>query len=583
MVSASAKKAPAKRSFARAVRDCAVPSCTRSTCGPAASRACATAPCACTPATCAPGSAGARPGVTLVGQILDQARRGVPALSAGPQAVRAHDPQPGDRHQGRPQVCLTNRATSPASAFTTGKSPRWRAPASTCRTSPRSGVILAAIPEHWSVAENPHSRFRNAAARTFFSRRDQAIVGVQVSTGLRISETFGLRLQDYSAEQRTPDGHPVQVRPAARRSRRRRRWPGFWRTGCACARRPARRDFLFVSEFGTQLHRDSWGHQFQRYLEFARSQGHALPRITLHSLRHLAGTAMAEHDLYHASLMLGHSSIKVTADNYLHARAEKSGHPRGRGPAGAHRLARAQGAGEAQQACLARRRVHIFRVSGTKAPLASGFSPPRGVVLEAAEGRTPARAEQEDDSDDGTALTGAILLASVSHPVDELERTLEFCVTLHPIYSSVYAHELTKREASDSIGKIGSSLLGATVDLNPHQIDAALFAFRSPLSRGHPRGRGDMYDRKKMWRLWRLEASAVQDASGFGRSIRPSVYLKSTDFSHALRSSITPSVTACLICGHIDWWASPLELEKILDFDQEVPSEPIVVGIGTAG
>jgi adenine-specific DNA-methyltransferase len=43
---------------------------------------------------------------------------------------------------------------------------------------------------------------------------------------------------------------------------------------------------------------------------------------------------------------------------------------------------------------------------------------------------------------------------------------------------------LRRRSPSDSLEKLGSSLLNATVDLNPHQIDAALFAFRSPLSRG---------------------------------------------------------------------------------------------------
>ena len=34
------------------------------------------------------------------------------------------------------------------------------------------------------------------------------------------------------------------------------------------------------------------------------------------------------------------------------------------------------------------------------------------------------------------------------------------------------------------MGKLGASIFNATVDLNPHQLDAALFAFRSPLSRG---------------------------------------------------------------------------------------------------
>jgi superfamily II DNA or RNA helicase len=51
-------------------------------------------------------------------------------------------------------------------------------------------------------------------------------------------------------------------------------------------------------------------------------------------------------------------------------------------------------------------------------------------------------------------------------------------------HAKYYAHALTRRSSSDSLEKLGTSLLNATVDLNPHQIEAALFAFRSPLSRG---------------------------------------------------------------------------------------------------
>ncbi|HOM83167.1 MAG TPA: SNF2-related protein [Armatimonadota bacterium] len=53
-----------------------------------------------------------------------------------------------------------------------------------------------------------------------------------------------------------------------------------------------------------------------------------------------------------------------------------------------------------------------------------------------------------------------------------------------PYHAAYYAYELTRRSASDDYAKLGPSLFNATVDLNPHQIDAALFAFRSPLSRG---------------------------------------------------------------------------------------------------
>ena len=51
-------------------------------------------------------------------------------------------------------------------------------------------------------------------------------------------------------------------------------------------------------------------------------------------------------------------------------------------------------------------------------------------------------------------------------------------------HAKYYAFELTKRSPSDSFEKLSASLSEARVDLNPHQIEAALFAFRSPLSKG---------------------------------------------------------------------------------------------------
>src|SRR3954466_340269 len=47
-----------------------------------------------------------------------------------------------------------------------------------------------------------------------------------------------------------------------------------------------------------------------------------------------------------------------------------------------------------------------------------------------------------------------------------------------------FAHELTKRSPSDSVEKLAGAVASAQVDLNPHQVDAALSAFRSPLSKG---------------------------------------------------------------------------------------------------
>ena len=51
-------------------------------------------------------------------------------------------------------------------------------------------------------------------------------------------------------------------------------------------------------------------------------------------------------------------------------------------------------------------------------------------------------------------------------------------------HAKYFALELTKRCASDSVEKFAGAVASAQVDLNPHQVDAALFAFNSPFSKG---------------------------------------------------------------------------------------------------
>lgn len=51
-------------------------------------------------------------------------------------------------------------------------------------------------------------------------------------------------------------------------------------------------------------------------------------------------------------------------------------------------------------------------------------------------------------------------------------------------HAKYYAHELTRQAAGDDVDRLSTSLFDASVDLNPHQIEAALFALRSPLSKG---------------------------------------------------------------------------------------------------
>lgn len=54
-----------------------------------------------------------------------------------------------------------------------------------------------------------------------------------------------------------------------------------------------------------------------------------------------------------------------------------------------------------------------------------------------------------------------------------------------PLFHQIItAHELTLKRAAHDLKKLESPLSAAMVDLNPHQVDAALFAFKSPMSRG---------------------------------------------------------------------------------------------------
>ena len=51
-------------------------------------------------------------------------------------------------------------------------------------------------------------------------------------------------------------------------------------------------------------------------------------------------------------------------------------------------------------------------------------------------------------------------------------------------HAKYFAHELTKQLASGDPEKLAATLIDAQVDIKPHQVDAALFAFKSPFSKG---------------------------------------------------------------------------------------------------
>lgn len=51
-------------------------------------------------------------------------------------------------------------------------------------------------------------------------------------------------------------------------------------------------------------------------------------------------------------------------------------------------------------------------------------------------------------------------------------------------HAKYYARELIRRHAADGVDRLSQSLFDARVDLNPHQIEAALFSLRNPLQEG---------------------------------------------------------------------------------------------------
>ena len=53
-----------------------------------------------------------------------------------------------------------------------------------------------------------------------------------------------------------------------------------------------------------------------------------------------------------------------------------------------------------------------------------------------------------------------------------------------PYHARYFAHEITRRRQPRGVDCLSMALFDAGVDLNPHQIDAAAFALRSPLSKG---------------------------------------------------------------------------------------------------
>lgn len=57
-------------------------------------------------------------------------------------------------------------------------------------------------------------------------------------------------------------------------------------------------------------------------------------------------------------------------------------------------------------------------------------------------------------------------------------------MSLTNFHAKYFAHDLTRQASREGLERLSMALFDANVDLNPHQIEAALFALRSPVSKG---------------------------------------------------------------------------------------------------
>ena len=133
---------------------------------------------------------------------------------------------------------------------------------------------------------------------------------------MRIGETLALRLSSYDPARKliyvtntkTGENRDVPVGPDLARA------ISDW---LKARPKESATDYLIVTETGTQLDRRTCTRQYQRYLTFGRSLGVELPRLTMHSWRHVAINSLAQANPEHARMVAGHASLATTL-RYLH-------------------------------------------------------------------------------------------------------------------------------------------------------------------------------------------------------------------------------------------------------------------------
>jgi len=180
--------------------------------------------------------------------------------------------------------------------------------------------VLKIVDKYWDPHLNEGIKYLRPSIRCFHSIRLRTILAIQISTGLRISETLRMRCNDYDQSvmsliiRETKSGRPRDVPVTQMLAVQIAAW-------LKVRPRKSPTDFLFVSDTGGQLGIRSCTAQYQRYLHWGRAHGYELPNLTMHSYRHKAITAINQSSPVHAQAIAGHSNIKTTM-GYDHTTTE---------------------------------------------------------------------------------------------------------------------------------------------------------------------------------------------------------------------------------------------------------------------
>lgn len=176
--------------------------------------------------------------------------------------------------------------------------------------------IFSLIDDFWDVEKRPEIADWPLGILEFYPARLKAFILVQMTTGMRVSETCNLKLEDWdqtrgifiakktkSKKKRDTPADDPQVLEAMCR------WMAIRPAGFS--------DYIFTADLGTQINARTMTQTLYRYLAWGRKNGYDLPRITLHSLRHYVISKVAEGSLSLAQELAGHSSPKTTK-RYTH-------------------------------------------------------------------------------------------------------------------------------------------------------------------------------------------------------------------------------------------------------------------------